>query len=57
LNQAEAVLDEVDPTDYGLDVIAFVVRALPRGLAYVLAVADDARLTIGQLDALFGQTP
>jgi hypothetical protein len=55
--QAEAVLDElVDPADYGLDVIAFVVRALPHGLAYVLAIADDARLTLADVDALFGQT-
>ena len=55
--QAEAVLDEVDPTDYGLDAIAFVVRAQPRGLAYVLATVDDAHLTREQFDALFGQMP
>jgi hypothetical protein len=55
LKQAEAVLDDVDPTDYGLDVIAFVVRTLPRGLGYVLAISDDAHLTRLQVDALFGQ--
>lgn len=56
LTQAEAVLNEVEPTEYGLDVIAFVVRALPHGLAYVLAIADDAHLTREQIEALFGQT-
>lgn len=57
LKQAEEVLDElVDPSKYGLDVIAFVVSALPRGYAYVLAIADDAHLTISDVNALFGQT-
>ncbi len=55
LEQAESVLGDVDPSDYGLDVIAFVVRTLPRGLGYVLAIADDAHLTQSRVDALFGQ--
>jgi hypothetical protein len=55
LRPAEALLAEVDPSDLGLDVIAFVVRALPRGLAYVLAIWDDAHLTRAKVDALFGQ--
>lgn len=55
LERAKAVLDEVAPADYGLDVIAFVVRALPRGFAYVLAIADDGYLRREQIDALFGQ--
>jgi hypothetical protein len=53
--QAEAVLDDVDPTDYGLDVIAFVVRANPTGLASIFAVADDANLSLEQVQALFMQ--
>jgi hypothetical protein len=38
LAQAEDVLADVDPRQHGLGVIAFVVRALPRGMA---APADD----------------
>jgi hypothetical protein len=50
---AEAALNEIEPKDYGLDVIAFVVRALPRGLASILTVMDDETLTIEQVEALF----
>jgi hypothetical protein len=57
LNQAKSALDGVEPLDYGLDVIAFVVRALPRGLAALLTVADDTTLTIPHVQAIFGQTP
>jgi hypothetical protein len=36
-------------------VIAFVVRALPDGLAALFTVADDATLTSEQVEALFHQ--
>jgi hypothetical protein len=55
VEQAEAELAELDPQRYGLDVITFVVRALPRGLAAVFTVADDATLTIPQVEAMFGR--
>jgi hypothetical protein len=35
LREAKAVLDGVDPRSRGLDVLAFVVRALPHGLAAI----------------------
>jgi hypothetical protein len=57
LDQAKAVLDEIDPRRYELDVIAFVVRALPQGLAAILMVADDTTLTRSQVQAIFGQSP
>jgi hypothetical protein len=53
---AEAALHEIDPQEYGLDVIAFVVRALPQGLAALLTVADDTTLTEAKVQAVFGQT-
>jgi hypothetical protein len=37
-------------------VIAFVVRALPSGLATIFTVMDDATLTVPQVEALFGPT-
>jgi hypothetical protein len=55
LEQAAEALDELEPADYGLDVIAFVVRALPHGLAALFTVADDATLTREQVEALFHQ--
>jgi hypothetical protein len=51
---AEAALDGIDPQQYGLDAIAFVVRALPRGLAFVFAVVDDTTLTTADVQAMFG---
>jgi hypothetical protein len=57
LSGAEAELNEIDPQQYGLDVIAFVVRALPQGLAAILTVADDTTLTIPQVQAMFGLAP
>jgi hypothetical protein len=53
--EASAVIEELEPTDFGLDVMAFVVRALPEGLAAIFAVADDAQLTREQVEALFLQ--
>lgn len=55
LSGAEEALEEIDPTEYGLDVIAFPVRALPRGLASVLTVGDDATLSVAAVQAMFGQ--
>jgi hypothetical protein len=57
LSSAETAADEINPQDYGLDAIAFVVRALPQGLAAVLTVADDTTLTIPQVQAMFGASP
>jgi len=54
---AEAALAEIDPQRYGLDAIAFVVRALPRGLAAIFTVADDTTLTIAQVQAMFAASP
>jgi len=54
---AEAALAEIDPQRYGLDAIAFVVRALPRGLAAIFTVADDTTLTITQVRAMFDASP
>jgi len=56
MTEAEAMLANVEPLDYGLDVFAFIVRAAPRGLAAVFTVADDTTLTASQVQALFGQT-
>ncbi|MGZ6582654.1 MAG: hypothetical protein ACXVFE_17000 [Gaiellaceae bacterium] len=56
LRQAEATLNGVDPRTRGLDAIAFVVRALPEGLAAIFTVFDDAKLTHAQVQALFGQS-
>jgi hypothetical protein len=55
LRGAEAAVGAIEPQEHGLDVIAFVVRALPRGLAAILTVADDTTLTIRQVEAMFGQ--
>lgn len=57
LGQAEQHLELVDPRDYGLDVITFIVRALPEGLASLLTVMDDTTLTKANVEALFGQSP
>lgn len=56
LREAEQALDDIDPRDYGLDAIAFLVRALPEGLAAILTVADDTTLTRDQLQAMLGST-
>jgi hypothetical protein len=56
LSQAEQALEDIDPRDYGLDAIAFVVRALPEGLAAILTVADDTTLTTDQINAMVGST-
>lgn len=56
LSQAEQALDDIDPRDYELDAIAFVVRALPEGLAAILTVADDTTLTTDQVKAMVGST-
>ena len=52
--QAEQALDDIDPRDYDIDAIAFVVRALPEGLAAILTVADDTTLTTDQVKAMVG---
>jgi hypothetical protein len=54
LSQAQQALDDIDPRDYDLDAIAFVVRALPEGLAAILTVADDTTLTSAQVEAMVG---
>ncbi len=54
MEQAERALDEIEPQEYGLDAIAFVVRALPEGLAAVFTVVDDTTLTVPQVQAMFG---
>ena len=56
LSGAEEALEEIEPKEYGLDVIAFLVRALPRGCASILTVMDSETLTREQVDALFGAT-
>lgn len=57
MSQAKLALDAIDPQEYGLDVIAFVVRALPQGLAAIFTVADDATLTMAQVRAMFDPSP
>jgi hypothetical protein len=57
MSQAEQSLQAIDPQEYDLDVIAFVVRARPRGLAAIFTVADDTTLTIPQVEAMFGRSP
>ena len=56
LSQAEQALGDIDPRDYNLDAIAFVVRALPAGLAAILTIADDTTLTPAQVQAMVGST-
>jgi len=54
----EAALDDgAEPAWFGLDAIAFVVRALPEGMAAIFTVGDDATLTTAQLRALFDPIP
>lgn len=61
--EAKAVLEkrledgDADPTSFGLDAIAFVVRSLPEGMAAIFTVADDTKLTIQQVRDLFDETP
>ena len=54
---AEKALGEIEPQQYGLDAIAFVVRTLPRGLGAILWIADDATLTEAQVRAMFDAAP
>jgi hypothetical protein len=55
MNEAKKFLDGVEPRDYGLDLIAFTVRALPQGLAALFWLMDEnSPLTIPQVDAMFG---
>jgi hypothetical protein len=54
MEEAKAKLDGTDPQRFGLDAIAFVVRAQPRGLAFLFAVGDDTTLTTAQVEAMFG---
>ena len=53
--EAEEVVKEIEPRDHGLDAIAFVVRALPEGLAAIFTVYDDSTLTLAQVEAMFSQ--
>jgi hypothetical protein len=57
MSEAKVALDEIDPRDYDLDVIAFVVRSLPQGLAAMLMVWDDTTLTMPEVQAMFGESP
>ena len=57
MNEAKIALDGIEPKRYGLDAIVFVVRALPRGLAALFMVVDDATLTIPQVQAMFDPAP
>jgi len=50
-------LDGLDPTEYGLDAIAFVAHVHPRGLAAMRTVADNRTLTVEQIRTLFDATP
>jgi hypothetical protein len=56
LNQATESADGIDPQEYGLDVIAFVVRVFPRGLASIVTIAEDTTLPIAEVKAIFGAT-
>jgi hypothetical protein len=56
LRGAEEAVEDIEPKEYGLDVIAFVVRAHPRGCASILTVMDDETLTREEVEALFGAT-
>jgi hypothetical protein len=55
--EAVAVAEGIEPLDYGLDAMAFVVRVLPQGLASILTVADDTNLTRETVEAMFSQAP
>ena len=57
INGAKAALDGIKLQQYGLDAIAFVVRALPRGLGAIFTVADDTKLTIREVRAMFDASP
>lgn len=55
---AREALEDVEPLDYGLDALAFVVRVLPQGLAAMLYVIDDSgALSLDQAEALFAEWP
>lgn len=56
LNQAAEAADGIDPQEYGLDVIVFVVRVFPRGLASIVTIAEDTTLPIAEVNAMFGAT-
>ena len=51
--EAKEGVQDLEPMTFGLDVIAFIVRALPEGLAAIFTVIDDATLTLPQAKALF----
>ena len=40
---AKPMLQQIDPREYGLDVIVFIVRALPEGMAWLLTAFDEER--------------
>lgn len=55
---AKTALECLEPREYGLDVIAFVARVLPNGLAALLMVVDgDGALTLDQARAMFDHRP
>jgi hypothetical protein len=56
LNQAAEAANGIDPHEYELDVIAFVVRVFPRGLASIVTIAEDTSLPIAEVNAMFGAT-
>ena len=56
LNHAVESADGIDPQEYGLDVIAFVVRVFPRGLASIVTIAEDTTVSIDEVNAMFGAT-
>lgn len=55
MDGAKAAASEIEPHDYGLDAIAFVVRALPLGMAAILSIADDTRLSNTAVKEMFHQ--
>lgn len=48
------VLQGVEPGRFGLDLIAYCVRALFRGVAAMFLVYEDTRLTEAQLTSMLG---
>jgi hypothetical protein len=54
--QAADVLNDLDPREYGLDLVAFYVRALPRGIRHIYSVYESERLTEQQLIRMIGDS-
>jgi len=52
--EAERVLAGVDPRDFGLDLMAYCVRAMPRGVAAIFSVYENTRLSESRLVAMLG---